>query len=68
MDGSAANNGFRWGDYASMNVDPLDDCTFYFTTMYNPTSNWDTRVIAMEFDNCEALPETILDDGFEAQL
>lgn len=68
MDGSAANNGFRWGDYASMNVDPLDDCTFYFTTMYNPTSNWDTRVIAMEFDNCEALPETILDDGFEEQL
>ena len=24
----------RWGDYAGMAVDPVDDCTFWFTTEY----------------------------------
>jgi hypothetical protein len=38
----------RWGDYASMMVDPVDDTTFWFTNMY-PTAetnlgNWGTRI------------------------
>ena len=24
----------RWGDYSSMNVDPVDDCTFWYTAEY----------------------------------
>jgi hypothetical protein len=24
----------RWGDYSSLNVDPVDDCTFWYTSMY----------------------------------
>jgi len=24
----------RWGDYSSMNIDPADDCTFWYTTEY----------------------------------
>jgi hypothetical protein len=24
----------RWGDYSAMQVDPSDDCTFWYTTEY----------------------------------
>ena len=24
----------RWGDYSAMQVDPVDDCSFYYTTLY----------------------------------
>src|SRR2546425_6115915 len=24
----------RWGDYSSLNVDPVDDCTFWYTADY----------------------------------
>ncbi|MCD4683102.1 MAG: hypothetical protein K8R86_07445, partial [Bacteroidales bacterium] len=38
----------RWGDYASMMVDPADDSTFWFTNMYPlavaSSGNWGTRV------------------------
>src|SRR3979409_463611 len=26
----------RWGDYSDMTVDPVDDCTFWYTTEYIP--------------------------------
>lgn len=65
IDGSSPNSGGRWGDYASMSVDPINDCTFYFTTMYSPAPSWQTRVVAMEFDACSQLPEVFFTDGFE---
>ena len=37
----------RWGDYSSMSIDPVDDCTFWYTNQYlaaNGTFNWRTRV------------------------
>ncbi|MDQ3902370.1 MAG: hypothetical protein M3247_01765, partial [Thermoproteota archaeon] len=43
----------RWGDYSSMNVDPTDDCTFWYTTEYFPTSaNWQTHIASFKFTNC----------------
>jgi subtilisin-like proprotein convertase family protein len=45
----------RWGDYSSMNIDPTDDCTFWFTTEYMGASgafNWHTRIGAFKFPNC----------------
>ena len=36
----------RWGDYSAMSVDPVDDCTFWYTQEYIETSdwaNWQTR-------------------------
>ena len=27
----------RWGDYTSMTVDPLDDCTFHYVNEYLET-------------------------------
>ena len=26
--------GLRWGDYSMMEIDPVDDCTFWYTQMY----------------------------------
>jgi hypothetical protein len=44
----------RWGDYSSMNVDPTDDCTFWYTNEYIPddTGFWSTRVAAFSFSTC----------------
>jgi uncharacterized repeat protein (TIGR01451 family) len=50
--------GNRWGDYASMNVDPVDDCTFWFTSeymrLYGPSPNWATRIGEFRFPDCGA--------------
>ncbi len=46
----------RWGDYASMSIDPLDECTFWMTTEYMLTTgtNWQTRIGAFRFPGCTA--------------
>jgi len=42
----------RWGDYASMMVDPSNDTTFWFTNMYpksqTSVGNWGTRIFAID--------------------
>jgi len=45
----------RWGDYSMMAVDPTDDCTFWFTSEYYPTtssSGWHTRIGSFRFPDC----------------
>ena len=44
----------RWGDYSSLTVDPVDDCTFWYTNMYFPvqSGNWVTRVGSFRFPTC----------------
>ena len=45
----------RWGDYSNMAVDPSDDCTFWFTTEYEPANgafNWATRIGSFKFPGC----------------
>ncbi len=45
----------RWGDYSGMTVDPVDDCTFWFTTEYTPPGNMGfplTRIASFRFDSC----------------
>jgi hypothetical protein len=45
----------RWGDYSSMSVDPVDDCTFWYTTEYLKTTgsfNWSTRIVSFKFPGC----------------
>jgi hypothetical protein len=45
----------RWGDYSAMTVDPVDDCTFWYTTEYlkaNGTFNWSTRIGSFKFPGC----------------
>jgi hypothetical protein len=56
IEGTGAQSGGynRWGDYASMSVDPNDDCTFWFTTEYYETTsnNWQTRIGSFKFPSC----------------
>lgn len=45
----SGNNLSRWGDYNSMAVDPLDDCTLWYANEYiisTGSFNWSTRVAA----------------------
>jgi len=50
----------RWGDYSSMNVDPADDCTFWYTQEYVATDDptpfgtgtWGTRIASFRFPSC----------------
>jgi hypothetical protein len=45
----------RWGDYASLAVDPLDDCTFWYTGQYYPataTWSWATKVVSFRLPGC----------------
>lgn len=45
----------RWGDYASMSVDPVNDCTFWFTTEYYEVTgnNWQTRIGSFKYPGCQ---------------
>jgi hypothetical protein len=57
--GSQTGTANRWGDYASMSIDPVDDCTFWFTTEYIPstsTAPWHTRIGAFKFPSCGGVP------------
>jgi hypothetical protein len=50
------NSPERWGDYASMSIDPSDDCTFWFSTQYMATSgayNWHTSIMPVKFAGCQ---------------
>lgn len=42
----------RWGDYPRLNVDPADECTFWFTGQYGLSSSWATWIGAFKFDVC----------------
>src|SRR5437016_13568347 len=45
-----------------MQVDPVDDCTFWFTTEYMKTTgtfNWNTRIASFTFPNCSTSPSTL---------
>jgi hypothetical protein len=46
----------RWGDYAELSTDPTDDCTFWFTGEYVPSSmpatDWRTRIGAFRLPGC----------------
>ena len=47
----------RWGDYSSMQIDPVDDCTFWYANEYIPangTFNWKTRIASFKLPGCGA--------------
>jgi hypothetical protein len=54
----------RWGDYTAMSVDPVDDCTFWYTNEYYSSQangnigNWQTRIGSFKFPSCTAPPGT----------
>jgi subtilisin-like proprotein convertase family protein len=49
----------RWGDYSDLTVDPVDDCTFWFTSEYYATTGsfgWKTRIGSFKFPSCSLAP------------
>src|SRR5579859_840305 len=49
--------GTRWGDYSQLTLDPVDDCTFWFTSEYaqNGGTNpgyWATRIGSFKLPSC----------------
>ncbi|MBA3945581.1 MAG: hypothetical protein H0X37_13565 [Herpetosiphonaceae bacterium] len=53
--GSQTGGLSRWGDYTAMTVDPVDDCTFWYTNEYLKTSgsfNWSTQIASFKFPGC----------------
>ncbi len=55
--GSQSGTGNRWGDYSDITVDPVDDCTFYYTNEYYTTTtsfSWRTRIGYFKFSGCTA--------------
>lgn len=54
--GSQLANLSRWGDYSAMTVDPVDDCTFWYTNEYLKSSgifNWSTWIASFKFPGCQ---------------
>ncbi len=52
---STGASDYHWGDYTSMTVDPVDDCTFWYTNEYYKTSGtlWNTRIGSFKFSTCQ---------------
>jgi len=54
----------RWGDYTSMQIDPTDDCTFWYTNQYwaspGDSFSWSTHIGSMKFANCTIGPQGTL--------
>ncbi|MGI8957412.1 MAG: hypothetical protein ACR2II_10935, partial [Chthoniobacterales bacterium] len=53
--GSQIDTSSRWGDYSAMTIDPVDDCTFWYTQEYystNSSFNWRTRIGNFKFGTC----------------
>jgi hypothetical protein len=56
--GVQTNTNSRWGDYTSMNIDPVDDCTFWYvneyyqTTEAPPDRKWQTRIASFKLPGC----------------
>ena len=67
--GSQTDTRSRWGDYSMMGIDPIDDCTFWYTQEYYTVTapvNWRTRIGSFKFPNC-AVPTAVEVMGFTAR-
>ncbi len=49
----------RWGDYTAMQVDPSDDCTFWYVDQYQKVTgvfDWSTNIASFSFAGCSGSP------------
>jgi hypothetical protein len=56
--GSGVEEYYRWGDYSDMEIDPVDDCTFWYTTEYVKTTigggnNWSSQITNFKVPSCK---------------
>jgi subtilase family serine protease len=55
--GSQTHSSGRWGDYSLLAVDPVDQCTFWYTQEYYAATSeagWQTRIGSFAFPSCAA--------------
>jgi len=61
VDGTGAQTTLnsRWGDYTSLNLDPVDDCTFWYVNEYYTAAGqaagvnrWQTRIASFKLPGC----------------
>jgi hypothetical protein len=53
--GSGSQTSDSWGDYTTMTVDPVDDCTLWFVSQYlqkEDANIWHTRISTLRFQGC----------------
>jgi hypothetical protein len=57
--GVQTNKNSRWGDYTSMNIDPVNDCTFWYVNEYytaageaSSPAGWQTRIASFKLPGC----------------
>jgi hypothetical protein len=53
--GSQTSASGRWGDYSGMTVDPVDECSFWYTQEYYAATSdagWSTRIGKFKFPAC----------------
>jgi hypothetical protein len=53
--GSQTHGSGRWGNYSTLDIDPVDDCTFWYTSQYYATTSvagWRTRVASFKHPDC----------------
>ncbi len=58
--GSQTATNSRWGDYSSLTLDPVDDCTFWYTNEYyasTSSSAWRTRIGSFKLPSCSIGPQ-----------
>jgi uncharacterized repeat protein (TIGR01451 family) len=62
--GAQTHSSGRWGDYSAMAVDPVDGCTFWYTTEYyaaTSSAGWRTRIASFKFPACGSVAEPSAD-------
>jgi len=53
--GAQTSSAARWGDYTDLNIDPVDECTFWYVNEYIKTTSsagWQTRIGTFKFPGC----------------
>lgn len=53
--GSQTGTNQNWSSFSSMSVDPVDDCTFFYTGQYYATSSiegWKTQIASFRLPSC----------------
>jgi hypothetical protein len=65
---TGSNSSERWGDYSSMNLDPVDGCKFWYTNEYGTAAgNWATQIGVFSFNSCEVLSFEDVPPGYWAE-
>jgi hypothetical protein len=53
--GSQIYTAGRWGDYSAMRIDPVDNCTFWYTSEYymvTQSFDWSTQMASIQVNGC----------------